>query len=244
MSAPGGQQWTSIGPWVWLHSPVPRPITRIAATDGRAARHRAIVSAPIAARCSGYPSNHDRLVRYRRRRIGGACHHRDAGPAVAWCAVSGLGASRQALSSHRATRVRRRRARLRCTATADVVAARGSDVDLIDVAVLPPLMSQTGWLDRDRLSLDHRHRPSTGRPGAWQAGLIRKVSANALKYDSTAKRDPSGSISDPVPIAPLTPRFAPRLVLSPGPAAPFSSQEPSARCRLNLRMLPKPARTA
>jgi len=29
--------------------------------------------------------------------------------------------------------------------------------------------------------------------------VIRKVSANALKYDSTAKRDPSGSMSDPVP---------------------------------------------
>ena len=34
---------------------------------------------------------------------------------------------------------------------------------------------------------------------AFRAGLSRKVSANALKYDSTAKRDPSGSMSDPVP---------------------------------------------
>ena len=44
------------------------------------------------------------------------------------------------------------------------------------------------------------------RPGYPSApGVIRKVSDNALKHNGPAKRDPSGSMSDPVPMPPSPP---------------------------------------
>ena len=51
-------------------------------------------------------------------------------------------------------------------------------------------------------------------------GLCEKVSANTLKHNGPANRDPSGSMSDPVPQPPL---FRARLAFLWGPAALFSS---------------------
>ena len=46
----------------------------------------------------GLLSEHDRLDRHTRQRIGWACHRGCGDRAVAWCALFGLGASRHALS--------------------------------------------------------------------------------------------------------------------------------------------------